>query len=64
VRRFRAKQPWKNFLELAMHMIDNALSVFSNLTMEHINALIAMLALGVAGLAVYLALHTVKGRKG
>jgi hypothetical protein len=44
-----------------MHIFDNALASFSSLSMDQINALIAMLGLGVAGLTVYLALVIVRG---
>ena len=46
-----------------MQILIDAIGTFSSLSMEQINAIIAMLALAVAGLAVYLALVTVKGKK-
>ena len=46
-----------------MQILIDAIGTFSSLSMEQINGIIAMLALAVAGLAVYLALVTVKGKK-
>jgi hypothetical protein len=46
-----------------MHKLDSAMAAFSTLSMDQINALIAMLGLAVAGLAVYLALVIVRGSK-
>lgn len=46
-----------------MAILNDALSHFSNLSMDQINALIALLGLTVAGLAVYVAMVAIKAVK-
>lgn len=46
-----------------MDILNDTLSRFSNLSMDQINALIALFALAVAGLAVYVAAIAIKAAK-
>lgn len=46
-----------------MNLLTNVIYSFSNLSMEQVNGLVAVLALIVAGLGIYLAVVAVKGAR-
>jgi hypothetical protein len=46
-----------------MTVVTDVIYGFSNLSMEQVNGLVAVLALGVAGLGIYLAVLAVKGTR-
>lgn len=46
-----------------MNLLTDVIFGFSNLSMEQVNGLVALLALVVAGLGIYLAVVAVKGAR-